>query len=99
MEWASNLTTANWIGLLQVSLFVFIILLGFPMAFTLLAMSVIFGYYAFFDAKLFAESGVFANRIFDLIVKNAFSTMDNIVGLLHMNSASDKSKKNLSNQP
>jgi len=79
MEWASNLTTANWIGLLQVSVFVFIILLGFPMAFTLLAMSVIFGYYAFFDAKLFAESGVFANRIFDLIVKNAFSTMENHV--------------------
>ena len=74
MEWAANLTTANWVGLLQVSLFVFIILLGFPMAFTLLAMSVIFGYYAFFDAKLFAESGVFANRIFDLIVKNTFSS-------------------------
>ena len=41
MEWAANITTANWVGLLQVSLFVFIILLGFPMAFTLLAMSVI----------------------------------------------------------
>ena len=79
MEWAANITTANWVGLLQVSLFVFIILLGFPMAFTLLAMSVIFGYYAFFDAKLFAESGVFANRIFDLIVKNTFSTMENHV--------------------
>ena len=48
MEWAANITTANWGVLLQVSLFVFIILLGFPMAFTLLAMSVIFGYYAFF---------------------------------------------------
>ncbi|NBQ46520.1 MAG: TRAP transporter large permease subunit, partial [Proteobacteria bacterium] len=69
----------NWVGLLQVTLFVFIILLGFPMAFTLLAMSVIFGYYAFFDPKLFAESGIFANRIFDLIVKNAFSTMENHV--------------------
>ena len=45
MEWAANITTANWVGLLQVSLFVFIILLGFPMAFTLLAMSVIFGYF------------------------------------------------------
>ena len=60
MEWAANITTANWVGLIQVTLFVFIILLGFPMAFTLLAMSVIFGYYAFFDAKLFAEVGVFA---------------------------------------
>ena len=79
MEWAANITTANWVGLIQVTLFVFIILLGFPMAFTLLAMSVIFGYYAFFDAKLFAEVGVFGNRIFDLIVKNAFSTMENHV--------------------
>jgi len=79
MEWAANITTANWVGLLQVTLFVFIILLGFPMAFTLLAMSVIFGYYAFFDAKLFAEVGIFGNRIFDLIVKNAFSTMENHV--------------------
>ena len=79
MEWAANITTANWVGLLQVTLFVFIILLGFPMAFTLLAMSVMFGYYAFFDAKLFAEVGVFGNRIFDLVVKNAFSTMENHV--------------------
>ena len=79
MSWAANITVENWVGLLQVTLFVFIILLGFPMAFTLLAMSVIFGYYAFFDPKLFAESGIFANRIFDLIVKNAFSTMENHV--------------------
>jgi len=48
MNWAANITVENWVGLLQVTLFVFIILLGFPMAFTLLAMSVIFGYYAFF---------------------------------------------------
>ena len=54
MSWAANITVENWVGLLQVTLFVFIILLGFPMAFTLLAMSVIFGYYAFFDPKLFA---------------------------------------------
>ena len=47
MSWAANITVENWVGLLQVTLFVFIILLGFPMAFTLLAMSVIFGYYAF----------------------------------------------------
>ena len=51
MSWAANITVENWVGLLQVTLFVFIILLGFPMAFTLLAMSVIFGYYAFFDPK------------------------------------------------
>ena len=52
MEWAANITTANWVGLLQISIFVFILLLGFPIAFTLLAMSIIFGFYAFFDANL-----------------------------------------------
>ena len=26
MEWAANITKANWVGLLQVSLFVFILL-------------------------------------------------------------------------
>ena len=79
MEWAANITTANWVGLFQISIFVFILLLGFPIAFSLLAMSIIFGFYAFFDAKSFAESGIFANRIFDLIVKNTFSTMENYV--------------------
>ena len=46
MEWAANITTANWVGLFQITIFVFILLLGFPIAFSLLAMSIIFGFYA-----------------------------------------------------
>jgi tripartite ATP-independent transporter DctM subunit len=38
------------IALLMLGIFIFIILLGFPIAFTLMAMGVGFGYYAYFDA-------------------------------------------------
>jgi tripartite ATP-independent transporter DctM subunit len=35
---------------MMLAIFLFIILLGFPIAFTLMAMGIIFGYYAYFDA-------------------------------------------------
>jgi tripartite ATP-independent transporter DctM subunit len=38
------------IALLMLALFLFVILLGFPVAFTLMAMGIAFGYYAYFDA-------------------------------------------------
>ena len=38
------------VALLMLSIFIFMILLGFPIAFTLMAMGIGFGYYAFFDA-------------------------------------------------
>ncbi|MGH6923031.1 MAG: TRAP transporter large permease [Propylenella sp.] len=38
------------VALLMLGVFIFIILLGFPIAFTLMAMGVGFGYYAYFDA-------------------------------------------------
>ncbi len=38
------------VALLMLGLFIFIILLGFPIAFTLMAMAIVFGYYAYFDA-------------------------------------------------
>ena len=37
------------IALLMMGLFLFMVLLGFPIAFTLLAMGVAFGYFAYFD--------------------------------------------------
>jgi tripartite ATP-independent transporter DctM subunit len=37
------------IALMMLGLFLFIILLGFPVAFTLMAMGILFGYYAYFD--------------------------------------------------
>ena len=39
------------IGMLMLGLFIFIIMLGFPIAFTLMAMGVGFGYYAYFIAR------------------------------------------------
>ena len=37
------------IALLMLAIFLIIILLGFPIAFTLMAMGIGFGYYAYFD--------------------------------------------------
>lgn len=38
------------VALFMLGMFLFIILLGFPVAFTLMAMGIMFGYYAYFDA-------------------------------------------------
>ncbi len=38
------------LGMLMLGLFIFIIMLGFPIAFTLMAMGVSFGYYAYYTA-------------------------------------------------
>ena len=38
------------VALVMLGLFIFIIMLGFPVAFTLMAMAIGFGYYAYFDA-------------------------------------------------
>jgi tripartite ATP-independent transporter DctM subunit len=56
------------IGMLMLGLFIFIIMLGFPIAFTLMAMGVGFGYYAYFTPG----QEVFSNRIFTLLVQKAF---------------------------
>ncbi|HEX6144649.1 MAG TPA: TRAP transporter large permease subunit [Geminicoccaceae bacterium] len=53
------------IGILMLGLFIFIIMLGFPIAFTLVAMAVFFGYYAM------------QGRIFDLLVQNTYDVMAN----------------------
>ena len=53
------------IGILMLGLFIFVILLGFPIAFTLIAMGVFFGYYAMEE------------RIFNLLVTNTYDVMSN----------------------
>ena len=55
------------IGIIQLASFIFIIFLGFPIAFTLVAMGVFFGYYAM------------GSRIFDLLVTNTYDVMSNDV--------------------
>ena len=63
------------IALVMLGLFIFIIMLGFPIAFTLMAMGVMFGYYAYFQP----DQAFFDNRVFYLLTQNTFSVMNNDV--------------------
>ncbi len=63
------------IALLMLGLFIFIIMLGFPIAFTLMAMGVGFGYYAYFRPG----QDFFDNRVFYLLTQNTYSIMNNDV--------------------
>ena len=61
------------IGMMMLALFIFIIMLGFPIAFTLIAMGVGFGYYAYF----IPDQAIFENRVFTLLVQKTFEVMSN----------------------
>jgi len=62
----------------MLSLFIFLVLLGFPIAFTLLAMGVGFGYYAYYQAgSIETIADVFNNQIFYLLNQNTYSVMEN----------------------
>jgi tripartite ATP-independent transporter DctM subunit len=63
------------VGLAMLVLFIFIIMLGFPIAFTLMAMGVGFGYYAYYVP----DQDFFANRIFTLLVQKTFEVTSNDV--------------------
>ena len=63
------------IALLMLGSFIFIVLLGFPIAFTLMAMAVGFGFYAYF----IPGQTFFDNRVFYLLSQNTFSVMNNDV--------------------
>lgn len=65
------------VAILMLVLFIGIVLLGFPIAFTLIAMGIGFGYYAYAEADQLEH--IFDNRIFDLFVQNTFSVMSNDV--------------------
>jgi len=64
-------------ALFMMCIFLFFVLLGFPIAFTLLAMGVAFGYFAYWNPE--NMESIFDNRIFDLVVQNTYSVMDNHV--------------------
>jgi len=66
------------VAIFMLSVFIVMILLGFPVAFTLLAMGTGFGYYAYYEAgsiETFAD--VFNNKIFYLLNQNTYSVMEN----------------------
>src|SRR3990170_325784 len=63
------------VGMLMLGLFIFIIMLGFPIAFTLVAMGVGFGYYAYFTPG----QDIVQNRVFTLLVQKTFEVMSSDV--------------------
>jgi TRAP-type mannitol/chloroaromatic compound transport system permease large subunit len=62
-----------WLGLLMLSLIVVAIMMGFPTAFTLMGLGMIFGYIAFWVPG----AHWYDNRIFDLIVQRTYGVMTN----------------------
>ena len=65
------------VAVFMLGIFIFTILLGFPICFTLMAMGVAFGYYAYYDAE--RMQSIFDNQIFDLFVNQTYSVMANDV--------------------
>jgi tripartite ATP-independent transporter DctM subunit len=65
------------VAIFMLCLFIFLVLLGFPIAFTLLAMGVAFGYYAYYKGGIETLGDVFDNNIFYLLNQNTYSVMEN----------------------
>ncbi|MFK7893436.1 MAG: TRAP transporter large permease subunit [Granulosicoccus sp.] len=66
------------VAILMLSLFIVLVLLGFPIAFTLLAMGVAFGYYAYYtEGSINSLEDIFSNQIFYLLNQNTYSVMEN----------------------
>ncbi len=63
------------IALVMLGLFIVFIFLGFPIAFTLMAMGIMFGAYAYYVPG----QSIFDNNIFYLFTQNTFSVMNNDV--------------------
>jgi len=59
------------VAIFMLSIFIFLVLLGFPIAFTLVPMGVGFGYYAYFQAD-----NLLNNQIFYLLNQNTYSVME-----------------------
>jgi tripartite ATP-independent transporter DctM subunit len=63
------------VALVMLGILVVTIMIGFPVAFTLMALGVIFGYWAYFQpGQAFVD-----NRVFYLLTQNTFTTMNNDV--------------------
>lgn len=65
------------VAILMLCLFIVLVLLGFPIAFTLLAMGVAFGYYAYYQGGIETFADIFNNNIFYLLNQNTYSVMEN----------------------
>ena len=63
------------VALVMLAILVVAIMIGFPVAFTLMALGVGFGYYAYF----LPNQAFFDNRVFYLLTQNTFTVMNNDV--------------------
>jgi len=61
------------VALVMMGILVFVICIGFPVAFTLMALGVGFGYYAYYQAG----QAFFDNRVFYLLTQNTFTVLNN----------------------
>jgi tripartite ATP-independent transporter DctM subunit len=71
---AEEITRGHY-GLLMLALIVVAIMLGFPTAFTLMGLGMIFGYYAFYSP----DQEWLKNPVFDLMVQRTYGVMTNDV--------------------
>jgi len=65
------------VAILMLCLFIVLVLLGFPIAFTLIAMGVAFGYFAYYSGAPESIADIFNNNIFYLLNQNTYSVMEN----------------------
>ena len=67
------------VAILMLGSFVLVILLGFPICFTLIGMGLGFGYYYYYDAERFAEASysIVDNQIFNLLVNRTYEVISN----------------------
>ena len=65
------------VAILMLCLFIVLVLLGFPIAFTLIAMGVAFGYFAYYSGAPESIADLFNNNIFYLLNQNTYSVMEN----------------------
>ena len=61
------------VALVMLGILVFTIMIGFPVAFTLMALGVGFGYYAYFQPG----TDFFDNRVFSLLTQNTYGVLSN----------------------
>ena len=66
------------VAIMMMGVFLFAVLLGFPIAFTLMAMGIGFGYYAYYDPALMEHVSLII-EYFQLFVQNTYTVMDNNV--------------------
>jgi len=64
------------VAIFMLCLFIVLVLLGFPIAFTLIAMGVGFGYYAYYSGGTTLDD-ILNNQIFYLLNQNTYSVMEN----------------------